>query len=370
MGPMTAIGTASTASELQDGPIFVVGSMRSGSTMLRLILDSHPRIAIGPETGFMGALAATKRIPNWKYGAEWYQRLGWSEAELDARLCAFYSGMFARHAAAQGKSRWGEKTPFHTTHMSAMAEVFPSSTFVGIVRHPGAVASSLHKSFHYAFDDALSYWSSTNLDMLRAARSLGTRFALCRYEDLVLEGEPVLRELMHSLGEEFSDNLMQHHVVQRDQGAPRVVDGSTSTRDPIDASRAVRWADDADASDLEALRAVAPLASYFGYSSADATQRDDLTPPSGRAWTLTGDDIAQRCDEWHDRVDFDAHPPTLVIDADPEELAKRLAHVEGALERTRSRRAVRLVDAARKVQRGRSPADLRRAWEILRGQKT
>src|SRR4029077_11716000 len=71
-------------------PVFVVGSMRSGSTLLRLMLDSHPRIAIGAETGFMGAAMGTKRIPGWKYGAEWYQRINWSEAEVDQRLRDFY----------------------------------------------------------------------------------------------------------------------------------------------------------------------------------------------------------------------------------------------------------------------------------------
>jgi hypothetical protein len=65
-------------------PIFIVGTMRSGSTLLRLILDSHENIAIGEETGFMGALAANRVIPNWRYGKEWYGRLGWSEKEFDA----------------------------------------------------------------------------------------------------------------------------------------------------------------------------------------------------------------------------------------------------------------------------------------------
>ena len=83
------------------GPVFVVGSMRSGSTMLRLILDSHPRIAVPPETGFMGALAATKRIPEWKFGDGWYERLGWTEAEVDERLREFYDGMF-RHSDGGG----------------------------------------------------------------------------------------------------------------------------------------------------------------------------------------------------------------------------------------------------------------------------
>ena len=65
-----ATGSAACAagsSAVTSPPIFIVGSMRSGSTMLRLILDSHPNIAVPPETGFMGAVAATKVIPNWRF---------------------------------------------------------------------------------------------------------------------------------------------------------------------------------------------------------------------------------------------------------------------------------------------------------------
>ena len=82
-------------------PIFILGTMRSGSTLFRLILDAHPNIAISEETGFMGALAANKAIPSWLYGREWYRRLGWSEPEVDDRMREFYSGMFERYAVEQ-----------------------------------------------------------------------------------------------------------------------------------------------------------------------------------------------------------------------------------------------------------------------------
>ncbi len=368
MGAVTTNGAQESIPPARpDGPVFVVGSMRSGSTMLRLILDSHPRIAIGAETGFMGAVLATKRIPNWKYGDEWHRRIEWSDAELDDRIREFYDGMFARYAASRGKARWGEKTPFHTSHIAAMAELFPTSTFVGIVRHPGAVAMSLRKSFHYTFADALSYWSATNLDMVRAADGLGDRFAMCRYEDLVTSGEPVLRELMDTIGEEFSANLLHHHVVQRDQGAPRVVDGSTSTRDAIDATRADRWADDASESDRAELEATRGLAGFFGYAADDSAHRAPTDAVSGRRWSWTGADLARRREQFADRVDFEIRPPTLAIDADPEELARRLSQVEAALSRTRSRRAVQLVDAVRKAQRQRSWPDVKRVWHIARG---
>jgi hypothetical protein len=349
-----------------DGPVFVVGSMRSGSTLLRLILDSHPRIAIGAETGFMGAVMGTKRIPGWKYGAEWYERISWSEAELDERLRDFYAGMFARYAAEQGKARWGEKTPFHTGLIAPMAAVFPTSVFVGIVRHPGAVATSLGSRFHYAYDDALSYWTATNLDLVEGACALGDRFVLCRYEDLVTDPEPVLREVMRTVGEEFSPHLLQHHVVQQEQGAPRVVDGSTSTRDAVDPRRAHRWAEQLTTSQHTALEGTAPLAGFFGYQPLDASPPSPVDSASGRQWTLTGTDLADLRDSWRDRVDFDARPAMPAFDADPQELARRLAHVEEVLARVRSRRAVRVADAARGLQRGRSWSDVEQLWASLR----
>jgi hypothetical protein len=348
------------------GPVFVVGSMRSGSTMLRLILDSHPRLAVGAETGFMGALLAAKAIPSWKHGRDWYRRIDWSEDEFDARLRDFYGGMFERYAAAQGKSRWGEKTPFHTEHIEAMSRFFPSSVFVGIVRHPGAVAASLRKNFHYTYQEALSYWAATNLDMVRAASNLGTRFAALRYEELVTDQELVLRELMGFLDEPWTPALLEHHRVQRDKGAPRVADGSTITRDPVDAARATQWAATATQEDYEALDSIADLSAFFGYSTQQpATLAPLVFPDSPLGRLVTGDEIVRRRAAWSERVDFEERPPTLAIDASADELALRLARVEAALARTRSRRSVRLGDALRKVQHGRSLAALREAWAML-----
>ncbi len=335
--------------------------------MLRLILDSHPDIAVGAETGFMGAVMGAKAIPSWKHGTDWYQRIDWTEDEFDERLREFYGGMFERYASAQGKRRWGEKTPFHTEHMAAMARLFPDSVFVGIVRHPGAVAASLRKNFHYTFAEGLSYWCATNLDMIRAATMLGTRFAAVRYEELVTHGEPVLRELMDFLDERWTPALLEHHRVQRRKGAPRVADGSTITSHPIDASRATQWAAQATAQDYDALRSIADLAGFFGYDPTEpASSQPTLAPGGARTWLATGDDLLLRRREWADRVDFERRPPPLVVDASPEELAARLARVEQALARTRSRRSVRIGEAVRTIQRGRSPAAVRAAWALLR----
>lgn len=350
-------------------PIFIVGAMRSGSTMLRLILDSHENIAIGAETGFMGALSATKVIPNWKYGREWYGRLGWSEEELDGRLHDFYAGMFERHASSQGKRRWGDKTPYHTWHIGEMARVFPDAVFLGIVRHPGAVSMSLRKRFHYTFRDAVCYWSDANVEMVRQASVLEDRFALCRYEDLVHHPEPVTREVMAWLGEPWSPNLLEHHLVQRAKGTPRLVDGHTSAREPIDPDRASQWLQTTSEDDFALLRAEAsPLAAFFGYDATDPSVLSGTTPDGGALkWLPTGADLTKRRADWSDRIDFEPRGQSLPPDASAEELATRLARTEAVLSRVRSRPAVRFSDAVRRAQRARSSREFRDAFQVLRG---
>lgn len=341
------------------GPVFVVGTMRSGSTLLRLILDSHESISIGPETGFMGAVSATRSIPGFKYGDVWFERIGWTRAELDLRLRELVAPMFQRHAADQGKPRWGEKTPFHTWHIPAMAEVFPDAVFVAIVRHPAAVATSLRDRFHYTFGDALTYWDDTNRELLRQARLLGSRLVLCRYEELVLDTEAVMRPMLAWLGEPWSDAVLSHHEVQEERGSPRMSDGSTITRDSVDPGRASSWAAFLGREDRADLQRVQPVAGLLGYELSSP-----VTSADPRHLLEDGSALVRRLDS----AGLDLGTRTAVVepDADPADLARRLLAAEAALARIRRRRIVRLGDALRRVQRNRSMHDVREAVRVLR----
>ena len=336
-------------------PIFVVGTMRSGSTLFRLILDAHPRISIPEETGFMGGLAAAKQIPNWARGRGWYQRLGFSEQEFDARLRDFYAGMFERHARSQGKSRWGEKTPFHSRHIAQMAAIFPDAVFVAIVRHPGAVVHSLIEKFHYEAGDAVTYWTSTNKEILRRGLELADdRFALLRYEDLVEHPRETLTELVDFLDEPWSEALLRHQDVQAARGTPRVSAGSTRTRDAISTDLAHRWADSLGEEPRRLLLATAgPLARFFGYEPTAPGAPGVLVPPNaaGRRRLLTRATLAERQAGPGAAALEDDGEAVIMPEMSPAELAKRLHATEAALARIRSSRAVRWTNAARRAQR-------------------
>lgn len=306
----------------------------------------------------MGALSATTTIPHWKHGRQWYSRLGWTEQEFDARLREFYSGLFERYATGEGKKRWGEKTPFHSSHIEQMARVFPDAVFVAIVRHPGAVVHSLIRKFHHGVAEAAAYWEHTNSEILRLGAELGdNRFAMLRYEDLVVHSEVVLRELTGWLGESWSDDLLRHNDVQAEKGAPRISAGSTRTRDPIDAGLSDRWADSLTPPERAELVAITgALAGFLGYDAERPGTPAGIIPEAvgGPRFLVTGDVLAGMQRGQSGRLSFIARTRDDVLleaEADATDLAKRLHQAERALTRMRSRRAVRWIETARRTQR-------------------
>jgi hypothetical protein len=220
-------------------PFFILGSQGSGSTMLRLMLDAHPRIAVPPETGVMRLVTAQRWVPFWEFGGQWHERLGLSDADLDRRLGEFYGGLFADYAKRKGKERWGEKTPFHVWHVDDIRRLFPDAVFIGLARHPLGAVGSMVRRFDRRTPRATGHWVGTTREMVRQAAALGDRFALVRYEELTRDPEPVMRALLGWLGEPWADSVLSHH--EDGAGRPRVAEGGTRTGDPVDAARIDRW---------------------------------------------------------------------------------------------------------------------------------
>ena len=223
------------------GPIFIVGAMGSGTTLLRLVLDSHEHIAIPRETGFMRAYDAHRFTPFKFAGRDWAKRLGWNEAEFDAVMRELYDRLFMRYAEQHGKRRWGEKTPLHTWHVDDMARVFPDAQFVAMVRHPLASVASNMTRFGMRLTRAASHWNRYVAEIARQAARHGDRVAVVRYEDFVLRPEPVMRELLAWLGEPWSDAVLEHHAVHGARPGTRTVEGKSRSDDPIDVARIEKW---------------------------------------------------------------------------------------------------------------------------------
>ncbi len=271
-------------------PIFVIGSMGSGTTLLRLMLDSHPNIMIAQETGFLRALMAQYYIPFWKFGGEWLERIDMSEAELDDAARSFYDDVFSRAAAKRGATRWGDKTPYHVHHMELAARVFPDAQFIATVRHPGAVANSVGR-FKWDWNKGIEHWTHSNQNMTDAGMTLGDRFHLIRYEDLVTDTEPVLREVLDFLGEPWKDEVLAHHEVQ----PGGVAEGGTKASDPVDTARMAKWRGSVNDKQMARLvKRADSQARIFGYRAADPLPVEPLGLPGTDLSGVTGDGLRQR----------------------------------------------------------------------------
>jgi hypothetical protein len=270
-------------------PILIVGANGTGTTLLRLMLDSHERIAIPQETGILRLAAIHRWVPYWDLGGEWASNLDLSDDELVARLGDFYGGLLASYAAGRGKQRWGDKTPFHVWHLDLAARMFPELQVIAMVRHPGAVVMSLRRRFRRPTKRAVHHWKRSTKQVLQQAALLGDRCVVLRYEDLVRAPEETMRPLLEWLGEPWSDRVLSHHKVQP---AGREAEGFTRTDAPIDASHADAWEQHLTGRALtDVAKKTALMASFLGYDSSRAA---GMTPLSTARPFVTGTEVRAR----------------------------------------------------------------------------
>jgi hypothetical protein len=210
---MTTLGR-----EAAQRPIFVIGSPRSGTTLLRLVLDSHPGISCGEETHFLRDMASiTGR--HWPLlSAYGFEREWWL-----ARIRDFYAGFQAEVLARSGKERWAEKDPTYTLLLDLVEELFPTAQYVHLVRDGHDVVASFRDRWGYrsAARAARSEWRR----YVSAARALGaqlpvSRYHEIRYERLVAAPEPTLRDLLAFLGEAWDPRVLELDP-QRHSGTER-----------------------------------------------------------------------------------------------------------------------------------------------------
>jgi Sulfotransferase family len=191
-----------------DPPIFIIGCARSGTTLLRMILDSHPRISCGEETKFLIDLEPIVGR-HWRVLAPYgFDRAWW----LD-RIRQMYGGFQAAYLEERGKARWAEKTPSYTLHLGFVDELFPDAQYVHIIRDGRDVVASFRDRWGYrsGVRAANSIWAH----YVHTAREFGShlpreRYHELRYEALVGATEPTVRGLLAFLGEAWDPAVLRY----------------------------------------------------------------------------------------------------------------------------------------------------------------
>ena len=210
---------------------FVVGATRSGTTLLRLMLDAHPEIAIPSETHFIPELISARE----KHGASREQMLElltshrrWGDftiepGELAERWAQIepLSGpeavraFFHLYADKQDKhgARWGDKTPGYVKSMREIQGYLPEARFIHLIRDGRDVALSVLKQSWgpQSIEAAAEKWRSRVNRGRSQAPYLGYYIEV-KFEDLVLETERELRRICEFIEVPFDENMLGYHL--------------------------------------------------------------------------------------------------------------------------------------------------------------
>jgi hypothetical protein len=221
-------------------PIFIVGSPRSGTSLLRLILDSHPSIACGPETHVLSDLDDS-------LGRHWIrlQRYG-AEMEYWHGAYAEVFGRFqAEYAARKGKARWADKTPSHAQHLEFVTTLFPEAQVLHVIRDARQVTASALARWGWRRAWAIPATWRRSVEMARRHGSTAEsgHYREVRFEELVGATEETLRGVFEWLGESWDPCVLEYDRFEHDGGGRnRKVSSAARSRGggAIDATRARR----------------------------------------------------------------------------------------------------------------------------------
>jgi len=183
---------------LIQAPVFVICTLRSGSTLLRVLLDSHSQIRSPHELHL--------RYVSVNFDQKWAER-SMKELGLDERRAEYllWDRLLHRELTASRKSIIADKTPNNVFIVDRLREAWPDARFIFLLRHPGAIARSRQKYKGDGADELIIKY----VEALEAARQTYDGHTV-RYEDLTAHPERELRKICDFLGVPFEPGMIDY----------------------------------------------------------------------------------------------------------------------------------------------------------------
>jgi Sulfotransferase family len=281
-------------------PFFIVGNDRSGTTMLRLVLDRGPDVAIPPESMFLTDFAAAfdRGEPHDAAAARRLMEQVWNHPKV--RLWQLPSGPptvpnglssreafrfiaeapFAAYAAKHGKPRWGDKTPHYVHHVDHLLRLWPGARFVVLVRDGRDVALSVRR-MPFGPNNAWAaaqWWARGIRAGDRAQEAHPDAVRTVRYEDLARSPEREVAGICAFLDLRYDADMLAIERADPDKIVPEQTSWFPTLFDGINTGSVDRWQREMN---WRAQRRFATLAgdelARHGYRVGENAARD-LTP--------------------------------------------------------------------------------------------
>jgi hypothetical protein len=222
---------------------FLVGCDRSGTTLLKEMLNSHPDLAVPPESEFVPVLTRNRARYETEGGfnvrlfVEDLDRYGkferWPLTRDEVEQALIQAGpmstpeamrsLYSYFASRVNKPRYGDKTPYYVCSIPQIAAAYPESRFVHIVRDGRNVALSLIE-MPWAPSTVMKsaiWWRHRVRTGRRDGSALGwDRYMEVLYEELVAHPEQTLRSVCDFLDLEYSTQMLRYTENAAVRGRP------------------------------------------------------------------------------------------------------------------------------------------------------
>lgn len=308
-------------------PFFIVGSGRSGSTLLQTLIDAHPHISIpreshiydsfyrvfdsygnlserGNRKRFINALLDDVFIRQWCLEA--------TVEHVERRLArpdrgGVIEALFALYAEQHGAMRWGDKTPEHVRHLRDIRADFPDAKLIHLVRDGRDVAEAFRRMVFGSYS-AVGLARDWRRDVMAwqtfCIEDGRTNTLVVRYEDMVTDPEPTMRKVFRFLGEPYVDTVPEYASTPLSR-ALSVTRGDwhASLRQGISTAKIGVYRQKFAAREIEIFEAVAGDAlTVYGYG------RDCSAPRSVTARERLSGFVTDRAVRWYRKLQ---HPTTI-----------------------------------------------------------
>jgi hypothetical protein len=284
-------------------PVIVGGCPRSGTTLLRSMLHSHPEMAMPRETRFVieawqrrrtfGDLreeANRRRLAAWIFDRQQtlHRRFGLDHDLAVERLVAapptlgsILATPFLLYSEKHGKPRWGDKRPKYASRMVVVWDLFPDAQFVHIVRDPRACVASMRKLgwFDGKVAPAIEMWEhSINTVAAWRTRLAPDQLLEVTYEDLIAEPGRALTRIAGFSRLAADSGAVEQMLRYHERKEVRSERYHANLAGPPDPGRVSGWRTVLDQDEIALVeRATGPLMATFGYEPV----AEGVTPPAG-----------------------------------------------------------------------------------------
>jgi hypothetical protein len=209
---------------LTSTPVFVVGPLRSGTSLLYALLNQHPQIGLMYECD---AWDFPETLSGLRFQHDWLTRLEFFSRSLSRHRLAFEENLrglenirtpedlYRTFAGGKDARLFGEKSPFYCTRLPQLAKHYPGSSFILIWRD----AVEIHRSIQDASRESRFFRRPGTLDrliyyqeqMIHGAAALarsGHRVHHVTYADLIDRTEETCRGICQFLKIEFDEKML------------------------------------------------------------------------------------------------------------------------------------------------------------------